>query len=183
MFCPKCGVENPDKGRYCRKCGTELGTVSDVLAGRFTVDDSPQLKGRGGKRLSWEGAMLRLFLGVAILVAAFIMGFDYVTGFPNWWLLFLLIAFPIMGLGIAQIIRLSMPNQGVTLSPTGTEKELSAKEMESLPESSTDYVSPEQESGYRTGDLVPSSVTDNTTRHLEMDPEGETRNLPEMEEQ
>ena len=24
MFCPKCATENPDKARYCRKCGFQM---------------------------------------------------------------------------------------------------------------------------------------------------------------
>jgi len=45
-----------------------------------------------------------------------------------------------------------------------------------LPPPQTQWVAPE--SKYKTGDLVPPSVTDNTTRHLEMDSEGQTMTLP-----
>lgn len=46
-----------------------------------------------------------------------------------------------------------------------------------LPPTRTEYVSAEP-SRYQTGDLVPPSVTDSTTRHLEMNSEGETMTLP-----
>jgi hypothetical protein len=46
----------------------------------------------------------------------------------------------------------------------------------SLPPNRTDYASPE--SPYKTEDLVPPSVTDGTTRHLEINSEGETMTLP-----
>ena len=46
------------------------------------------------------------------------------------------------------------------------------REIATSPE---DYVSPG--SVYNTGDLVPPSVTDNTTRHLEIDKDGETMTL------
>ncbi|MGI8670151.1 MAG: zinc-ribbon domain-containing protein, partial [Aridibacter sp.] len=23
MFCPKCGTQNPENGKFCRKCGTD----------------------------------------------------------------------------------------------------------------------------------------------------------------
>ena len=49
----------------------------------------------------------------------------------------------------------------------------------SLPPKQTEYVAPE--SRYKTGDLVPPSVTDSTTRHLEMNSEGETMTLPKIE--
>jgi hypothetical protein len=45
-----------------------------------------------------------------------------------------------------------------------------------LPPTQTTYVEPE--SRFKTGDLVPPSVTDNTTRQLEMDSEGQTMALP-----
>jgi hypothetical protein len=37
------------------------------------------------------------------------------------------------------------------------------------------------ESRYKTGDLVPPSVTDSTTRHLEVDKEGQTMTLPKRD--
>jgi hypothetical protein len=45
-----------------------------------------------------------------------------------------------------------------------------------LPPQQTNSVSPE--SRYQTGDLVPPSVTDSTTRRLEVNSEGETMTLP-----
>ena len=45
-----------------------------------------------------------------------------------------------------------------------------------LPPNQTEYVQPE--SRYKTGDLIPASVTDGTTRHLEINSEGETMTLP-----
>jgi hypothetical protein len=47
----------------------------------------------------------------------------------------------------------------------------------SLPPNQTEYASP-PESPYKTEDLVPPSVTDGTTRHLEINSEGETMTLP-----
>ena len=47
-----------------------------------------------------------------------------------------------------------------------------------LPPQKTTFVSPE--SRYKTGDLVPPSVTDSTTRHLEVNSEGETMTLPKV---
>jgi hypothetical protein len=46
----------------------------------------------------------------------------------------------------------------------------------SLPPDQTGYVSPE--SPYKTEGLAPPSVTDGTTRHLEINSEGETMTLP-----
>ena len=34
MFCPKCGTQNPEKGKFCRTCGTDLAPVSEALSGK-----------------------------------------------------------------------------------------------------------------------------------------------------
>ena len=38
MFCPKCGIQNPDAGKFCRSCGTDLGNVSDALSGNIVIE-------------------------------------------------------------------------------------------------------------------------------------------------
>jgi len=47
-----------------------------------------------------------------------------------------------------------------------------------LPPAQQQFVAPMAESRYKTGDLVPPSVTDDTTRQLQMDQEGQTMALP-----
>jgi hypothetical protein len=51
-----------------------------------------------------------------------------------------------------------------------------SQENYALPSNQTEYVPPE--SPYKTEDLVPPSVTDGTTRRLEINSEGETMTLP-----
>ena len=50
MFCRKCGIDNPDGARYCRRCGEPLtgartstgGTTSvPPTSGKMTVEDLP----------------------------------------------------------------------------------------------------------------------------------------------
>ena len=36
MFCPSCGSNNQDEVKFCTRCGTNLGVVSDALSGRTT---------------------------------------------------------------------------------------------------------------------------------------------------
>ena len=50
------------------------------------------------------------------------------------------------------------------------------KPNQSLPPPQTEWAAPE--SRYKTGDLVPPSVAEGTTRHLEIDSEGQTMTLP-----
>jgi hypothetical protein len=85
-----------------------------------------------------------------------------------------------IGSGIAQYIQLRKQEQKAISAPeTETVKSFKQNENASLPPTQTEYVAPE--SHYKTGDLVPPSVTDGTTRHLEMNPEGKTMTLPKVE--
>lgn len=34
MYCPSCGSNNQDDRKFCTRCGTNLGVVSDALSGR-----------------------------------------------------------------------------------------------------------------------------------------------------
>ena len=35
MFCPTCGSNNQDEVKFCTRCGTNLGVVSDALTGKL----------------------------------------------------------------------------------------------------------------------------------------------------
>jgi uncharacterized membrane protein YvbJ len=101
MFCPKCGTQNPDDGRFCRKCGADLGNVSAALSGKlssplYTVD--PRKRG-----VSWETAITKIFMGLAFLVVSLILGY---TGGKNWWFWLLIPAFGCIGSGFAQFFQL-----------------------------------------------------------------------------
>ena len=34
MYCPSCGSDNQNEVKFCRRCGVNLGVVSDALSGR-----------------------------------------------------------------------------------------------------------------------------------------------------
>lgn len=187
MFCPKCGTQNPEAGKFCRGCGTDLGTISDALSGKtsnkgFGMMEPVQpmnLKNYKGKPVHLEGAMGKLFMGMAFLVVSIILG---VTGKGGgWWFWMLIPAFGMLGSGVAQFIQIKHSQPGnAAFTPQDSPNEISsAPKNSALPPPQTEYVSPE--SRYKTGDLVPPSVTDGTTRHLEINKEGETMTLPKME--
>lgn len=86
-------------------------------------------------------------------------------------------SFTCLGAGVAQFIQLRKHEQsGNATVPVAAPESLPASSRSALNEAHTEFVSPE--SRYKTGDLIPPSVTDNTTRHLEMDSEGKTMSLP-----
>ncbi|MEP7037242.1 MAG: zinc ribbon domain-containing protein [Acidobacteriota bacterium] len=243
MFCQKCGTKNPDNGKFCRNCGTNLSANSNNLVEKFNSEfgnfnkrvnqfgmmpplDPMRLRDKKGKPVHWESAMTKLFTGIAFSVVTIALAFTAMG--TGWWFWMLIPAFSCLGAGIAQIMQLkSAERQRFSLNPNEItqeifppQKDLSSakannewiedliqsgqkslaikiygetygvgqKEAEeaidrisagqTLPESTEEYIKPKQ-SIYDTGDLVaPPSVTEDTTRHLEMDSEGKTMTLP-----
>lgn len=188
MFCPKCGTQNPATGKFCRNCGTDLAPVSDALAGASGVKkqdfgmiepiQSIGLSCAPSKPVTWESAMGKIFMGLAFLVVSIILAF---TGKASaWWFWMLIPAFSILGSGVAQYVQLKKNEQkSAALPPPASNEIRSAPADSALPPIRADYIKPMQKSIYDTGELsVPPSVTENTTRHLEMNPEGETMTLP-----
>ena len=172
MFCPKCGQQNPDNGKFCRGCGTDLGNVSSALS---APPQMQQLVNHKGKPVHWESAITKLFSGFAFLVVSIILAF---TGWGRgWWFWMLIPAFMSLGAGVAQYVQLKKAEKG-QLPYSAPQAAIPENQNAALPPQQTQFAAPE--SRYRTGDLVPPSVTDNTTRHLELDKEGKTMTLPKQ---
>jgi hypothetical protein len=189
MFCPKCGTQNPETGKFCRSCGTDLGTVSDALSGKSSnqagglglIDPIQpiQLRNHRGRPINWEGAIGKIFMGMAFLIVSIILFF---TGrAASWWFWMLIPAFGMLGSGLAQYVQLKKieQRQNPSLTSQPGQNTISSPQNSALPAQQTEYIAPD--SHYKTGDLVPPSVTDRTTRHLEINKEGETMTLPKAE--
>lgn len=174
MFCPKCGTQNPETGKFCRSCGTDLGNVSQALSGQPVNQPAPLLDHKG-RPVSIERAVVKVFTGFAFIAVAVAL---MMTGNGRgWWFWLLIPAFTSIGAGLAQYLHILSSRRGQPrYSPTVSNQQLYSQNQSALPPNQTKYVEPE--SRYKTGDLVPPSVTDATTRHLEMDSEGQTMALP-----
>ena len=175
MFCPKCGTKNHDNGIFCRSCGADLGNVSEALSGNL---NKPQnLVDRKGKPISWESAIVKIFTGMAFLAVTIALSFSQMG--RGWWFWMLIPAFGALGSGVAQFVQLKKSeHQGVSFTPQNSPDVISAAPPNAaLPSANTDYIAPDS-SRYQTGELVPPSVTESTTRHLEINHEGETMTLP-----
>jgi hypothetical protein len=172
MFCQKCGQQNPDTGKFCRACGTDLGNVTQALT---EAKKTQPLVDRRGRPISWERAITGIFMGLAFLTVSIILA---VTGMGRgWWFWMLIPAFAMLGGGIAKYVQLKKHEQLLgTNSPTAVVTIESSGQLSALPPQQTQFVSPD--SRYKTGDLVPPSVAEGTTRHLELDSEGQTMTLP-----
>ncbi len=180
MFCPKCGTQNPETGRFCRSCGADLGNVSAALSGnlpkpQYVVD--PRKRG-----VSWEAAVTKICTGLGLLIVSAILGYTGLVGGQFWWFWLLIPAFSLLGSGVAQFVQLrKLERQEAAFELQNTSNLInSIPDKNALPPTKTDYVEPPKQSIYDTGDLVerPGSVTEGTTRHLQMDSEGKTMTLP-----
>ncbi|MEO6656399.1 MAG: hypothetical protein ABIO36_09995, partial [Pyrinomonadaceae bacterium] len=123
---------------------------------------------------SWERAIVKIFTGLAFVGVTIALAFSR-TGY-GWWYWMLIPAFSSLGAGVAQLIQLRKSEKGQMVHPTVSHDPLLPAQNTALPPPQTDWIAPD--SRYKTGDLVPPSVAEGTTRHLEMDSEGKTMTLP-----
>src|SRR6478735_5526259 len=168
MFCPKCGQQNPETGKFCRSCGTDLGNISQALSSPAAVK-AQQLLNHKGKPISYESAIAKIFSGLAFVAVAIALSFTIGKG---WWFWMLIPAFGSLGSGVAQWlqIRNAQKHQLLANPAAATPAFDRADPNPQLSPAQQQWTS--AGSPYKTGDLVPPSVTDSTTRHLELDSEG-----------
>ena len=150
MFCPKCGTKNPDDGKFCRSCGTDLGNVSDVLSGKLQIEKG--CKNSKGKPISLESSLTKLFMGLAFLAISIVLGVSGRGG--GWWFWMLIPALMFIGGGIAQFIQVRSASRTNVGFGSSDQNSLSGAmpNAAALPPQQTTFVAPE--SRYRTGDLV-----------------------------
>ena len=175
MYCPKCGTENIEDANFCRGCGADLAPVSQALSGRVPEKRSAghDLEGRsrdhhgrhkgGKKEPRIDKAVTSAFTGLAFLVIAIILSR---TPFGRvWWFWLLIPAFTMIGGSIAEYIRYKH----------NVDRELGSPEVEPGPAA----VPPARVSALpprHTSEMVPPpSVTEGTTRHLNVKAEAPKR--------
>ena len=183
MFCPKCGTQNPETGKFCRTCGTDLGDVSAIMSGApVTVGDAGTSRmSRRAKRRQDPGevqsdALKNIITGIGFLIIGFAL---LISGIGHsWWWSMIFPSVYYLAKGIPDYIRYERMLADRSSSNAAAPQPLTGQPQENyaLPPNQTGYVSPQ--SPYKTEDLVPPSVTDGTTRHLEINSEGETMTLP-----
>ncbi len=178
MFCPKCGIKNPDNGKYCRSCGANLSNVLAIVEGNLLPEQMPVAEENRAELFST--GVRNVILGFGFLA----VGTFLFTMPPNdgiFWLLMMIPGFSLLASGVSRLIKADVlkkertTRKNVIEPPTFPE----TRPNKELPPSQTDYVKPAK-SIFATDDLSPEplSVTENTTRHLEMKTKNETMTLP-----
>ena len=167
MFCPKCGVENPDNGKFCRNC---RATISNVLNSLTTVvPEIPYVVDPRKRGVSWEIAFTKIFTGLAFLLVSMILVLTGKFSAANWWFWLLIPGFAALSSGMAQFVQLKkLEKLEAGFSPQNTQfSSLNPQSMNILPPILTDYTIPPRRSVYDTDDLVVQpSITEHTTQHL-----------------
>lgn len=186
MFCPKCGTQNPETGKFCRSCGVDLANVSAALSGELPANLTDagvahihhKAKRRGDPNEVYGDAIKAIISGIGFLIVAIALLATNVASGRRWWWAMLFPAFTFLAKGISEYLKYKKMEKSrigsLPQSPAALHQPpLNAR----LPSTRAEYLAPE--SHYKTGDLVPPSVTDGTTKHLEINSEGETMTLPQ----
>jgi hypothetical protein len=167
MYCPSCGSNNQAEVKYCTRCGTNLGVVSEALTGKIaaktSADDRIAKLMRDyyrGRRDTITGAVL-IPAGLLILAIMAAAGMKPIGAFfIICWMFFWGAAALAGGLGkwIASKGELKSLGYGSQSQFQG------ALPQQALPASREELL----RSGYSTGPVdSPGSVTEHTTRQLD----------------
>ncbi len=173
MFCPKCGLQNADSTKFCRSCGADLSNVLAVVEGKL----SDRLAESENHNDLYASGIRNLLLGIGFFIIAILL--FTIPGDTFFWLLMLFPAFSLIASGVSRIIKANGMKTKENLNVMQQNSFPANQPNAALPPIQTEYIKPSK-SVYETDDLLgqPLSVTEPTTRHLQMDSEGETMTLP-----
>lgn len=184
MFCPKCGTVNPEDGKFCRGCGVELEGVSAALSGDSSANSTWGSRDHRRSRRKTDpdelfpDAIRSIVFGFGFLAISAALFVTNVANGRSWWWAMLFPAVSFLAKGISDCVRANRLTKSraafAASAPAPQLNQVAAQP--GLPQAQPPW--PTTETRYKTGDLVPPSVTDNTTRHLAMDTEGKTMTLP-----
>jgi zinc-ribbon domain len=185
MFCPKCGTQNIEDAKFCRGCGADIALVPQAMTGQLPQSSSDhenvvgvvwdasgrrRLRHRDGEpRL--DKAITNLFMGIGFLLVSFSVFLFFPAG-RMWWFWMLIPAFSMLGGGIAEYVRYKQ-SKGEEIKPSGvkSKKEMPPARVSALPPRDTSELVP-----------PPPSVTEGTTRHLDVTIEAPTRRISRKDE-
>lgn len=83
MYCPSCGSNNQDEVKFCTRCGTNLGVVSDALAGRTTGALETDERTVSLLKDYYRSRRMMLIGAAVSAVALFKLAGPFLLGFPE----------------------------------------------------------------------------------------------------
>lgn len=192
MFCPKCGTQAIAGTKFCRNCGSDLEVVSAALTGTLVAPSQKMSKkGNDWEHTNdpdklWGSFITKSLTGLAFIVIALFLTFTGTIGGHVWGFWLLIPGAASLGAGISSYLKAKRIERTRTefnsLATTRNVATMFPNQSNStLPPPSTKFSDLYTPPARNTGELVmpPASVTENTTRHLEINSEGETINLPQ----
>jgi len=179
-------MQNIEDAQFCRGCGANISLVPQALVGQtpesravgYDVEGQPY--DASGRRIRRdrdrtpriEKAIPNIFIGLAFLTIAIILGFKG----QDWWYWLLIPAFGLFGGGIAEIARYKQASEGREGAAPLPPKQAKASAVAPPPRVSA---LPQRD----TSELVqPPSVTEGTTRHLNIKTEAPTQRVNKQAE-
>jgi hypothetical protein len=179
MFCPKCGARNIEDAKFCRGCGADIGLVPQAMTGHFPQKRAVGHDAKGHpyderrRRIRKQKDPPRLdkaisngFTGLAFLIVAVVLAVTR-TGY-GWWYWLLLPGFSMIGGGLAEYARFKQAEKkrdGLPLEESREAMPPAPSRVSALPPRNTSELVP------------PPSVTEGTTRHLDLSTEASTRHI------
>ena len=174
MYCPNCGTQNIEDAKFCRGCGADIALVPQAMAGSLpdkthgvvgvVIDPAGRRHRRRDSTPRVDSAIKTGFMGLAFLIIAFILGFA-TDRRHDWWYWLLIPAFAMIGGGIAEYVRYKQ-SRGEQARLPGAEAKTAVPppaRVSALPPRDTSELVP------------PPSVTEGTTRHLDLSREAVPR--------
>ena len=167
MYCPSCGSNNQPEIKYCTRCGTNLGVVSEALTGKITGKPGPEDRIAKlskdyyhGRRDTITGAVL-IPAGLLIMAIMAAAGMKPIGAFfIICWMFFWGAAALAGGLGKWIASKGELKSLGY-----GSQSQIQGAPLQQVVPVSREALLP---SVYSTGPVdAPASVTEHTTRQLD----------------
>lgn len=171
MYCPKCGSENRDDTKFCRRCGSDVSLVPEAMSGNLphssSLKNSKHSKKRERRRQpSLAEGISDVFKGAGFLFATLALAL-FAPWAKTWWFWILIPAFTLIGKGIAEIVaaKQETANRAIETRTNTSTDQVNSQDTRPIlapPAHVVDRRAP------NTGELVPPpSVTEGTTRQLD----------------
>jgi hypothetical protein len=131
-------------------------------------------------KASWELAMIMIASGFAFLIVSIVLAFQPMG--LGWWFWLLIPGFGALGIGLGQVMTLRQQERSeIRYRDAVSGKQVTGHDRQALPPNRIVPAEEELKMPEKKAEFAPPSVTDDTTRHLEMDLESETTKLQNEE--